>query len=608
MEQFNPFRDLSPPDRERAIQQLGGANENDLQQIGLRLKFTSAYTKQFIDVLRFKNKSFNQDISRIKYLDDRLKQEIPIIPMMAGIAGNLFGEEGYEPGPFAGFPGFPPTGGLPGRVPSRPRVPSEVPEQVPESERIRQLEEAKIRAQKEAEQRALEEARKRKEGVDRALEILEELYPEVRPDKGVPSYVPTKPIKIPKPGVTPADIQQTIESARKGAKSRGKPFVIRRPDDFVVIATPDGQIRVLSREQVLQANRNIRMGELLIGIPQSFLDAFPTTGVRRPRAGTVPVIEGPPGGTGGRTKGGATVTPIPQEQVPRPGAPVGGEREVRRLRQPAAPGTVRGGMTSQDRATVRTLEDISLEQQQRRASTTPQGEQARRDFERDIQGPQVVPSRQRPPKRAITPQQQQRIVTRGEEYFKRRVNINKALGKSGLTEKDPEFQELSRKLEAFVDPGFTVNLPKGSVGYFAGLDNFDTRARFIDYLMTANPPAGKKANMNFIDKILRGVGLEGRGPSQVDNSTTRFILNFFKREGINPKPFFEQLRRQGLIDTPTYSQYAPRVEMESREEGRRTIDVNPQNIREKLQSLNIDTNVENTVIVIMKPRFKSTTA
>jgi hypothetical protein len=63
-----------------------------------------------------------------------------------------------------------------------------------------------------------------------------------------------------------------------------------------------------------------------------------------------------------------------------------------------------------------------------------------------------------------------------------------------------------------------------------------------------------------------------------------------------------------LIDTPTYSQYAPRVEIESREEGRRTIDVNPQNIREKLQSLNIDTNVENTVIVIMKPRFKSTTA
>ena len=86
MDKFNPFRDLAPPDRDRAIEQLGGATENNLQQLQFRLKFTSEYTKQFLNVIKDKNKSFNRDLERIKVLDERLKREIPVIPMMRRVS------------------------------------------------------------------------------------------------------------------------------------------------------------------------------------------------------------------------------------------------------------------------------------------------------------------------------------------------------------------------------------------------------------------------------------------------------------------------------------------------------------------------------------------
>jgi len=126
MDKFNPFTDLSPVDKDRAIEQLGGATENNLQQLQFRLRFTTEYTKQFLNILRDKNKSFKRDIDRIKVLDERLKRTIPIIPGLTGIAGNIFGEES---GPFAGFPGFP-IAGLPGRIPTRPRTPTPQPSEV----------------------------------------------------------------------------------------------------------------------------------------------------------------------------------------------------------------------------------------------------------------------------------------------------------------------------------------------------------------------------------------------------------------------------------------------------------------------------------------------
>jgi len=129
MNQFNPFTDLSPVDKDRAIEQLGGATENNLRQLQFRLRFTSEYTKQFLNILKDKNKSFKRDLDRIKVLDERLKRNIPIIPGMAGVAGNIFGEEGYPPGPFKGLPPFPFD--LPGNIPRGPRQPTPQPSPVP---------------------------------------------------------------------------------------------------------------------------------------------------------------------------------------------------------------------------------------------------------------------------------------------------------------------------------------------------------------------------------------------------------------------------------------------------------------------------------------------
>jgi len=129
MDKFNPFTDLSPVDKDRAIEQLGGATENNLRQLQFRLRFTSEYTKQFLNILKDKNKSFKRDLDRIKVLDERLKRNIPIIPGMAGVAGNIFGEEGYPPGPFKGLPPFPFD--LPGNIPRGPRQPTPQPVPAP---------------------------------------------------------------------------------------------------------------------------------------------------------------------------------------------------------------------------------------------------------------------------------------------------------------------------------------------------------------------------------------------------------------------------------------------------------------------------------------------
>ena len=80
---FNPFRDLDPADRERAIQQLGGANTTDLNVIRNRLRISTSLTKGIVDLLKRKNSTVKQDLDRSKLLDRRLKRVIPIIPGMA---------------------------------------------------------------------------------------------------------------------------------------------------------------------------------------------------------------------------------------------------------------------------------------------------------------------------------------------------------------------------------------------------------------------------------------------------------------------------------------------------------------------------------------------
>ena len=86
---FNPFRDLDPTDRERAIEQMGGANTTDLNILRNRLRTTTSQVKGIVNLLKRKNSAVKQDLDRIKLLDRRLKRVIPIIPGMAGVAGAV---------------------------------------------------------------------------------------------------------------------------------------------------------------------------------------------------------------------------------------------------------------------------------------------------------------------------------------------------------------------------------------------------------------------------------------------------------------------------------------------------------------------------------------
>ena len=301
------------------------------------------------------------------------------------------------------------------------------------------------------------------------------------------------------------------------------------------------------------------------------------------------------------------VRPDQRPPVVQPGSTTLGPRLGGATRQPTRlrpiPNIFRTDITAEDIRIIRQLEDASLtaqfEQFLRGGFSV---EQARRDFEAT-----VSPARPRTPSksgpRSLTPQQVERLQGRANEYLQRRIKINNYFGKSGLKPDDPEALPLIQTLEAYVNPSKVVNLPQGSIGFFANLQNFDVRARFIEYLMLANPPRGKSVNLNFINKILRSSGLSGKPPTQVDDSTTRFFLNFFKMEGINPKPFFDQLRRRGLIDTETIRKYLPRVEKESADPTRKTVPIDPRNIRSaqevSFESLNIDTSRETDIYIVL---------
>jgi len=301
MDKFNPFTDLSPVDKDRAIEQLGGATENNLQQLQFRLRFTTEYTKQFLNILRDKNKSFKRDIDRIKVLDERLKRTIPIIPGLTGIAGNIFGEES---GPFAGFPGFP-IAGLPGRIPTRPRTPTPQPSEVQQEQQkpsneefTRQLSDILERLYPGSRERAGKEDTpavipRTPQPKEKELEQGEPI-PEPKPvfDPPIPSLPPIR-VPIPRfdPLSSPAALEPYIRAGIENSKKiKPKIQYLILPDGSEILfsngrlyATRTAKQAQTEREQAERVARQLELAGVVLNIPADYFGR-----VRRGRTGVVP--------------------------------------------------------------------------------------------------------------------------------------------------------------------------------------------------------------------------------------------------------------------------------------------------------------------------------
>jgi len=556
MDQFNPFTDLSPVDKDRAIEQLGGATENNLQQLQFRLRFTSEYTKQFLNVLRDKNKSFKKDLDRIKVLDERLKRQIPVIPGMPGIAGNIFGEEGFPPGPLKGFPGFP--GGLPGRIPRRPRQPSPVPEEVPQEQ-----------TQKN---NILETIRKLLQigyTIDQIRRLLQGLL------GGQPAMAD--------------EIDDAIaeELVRKQEEDRKKLLPLRK----LPIRAPEPDL--LTKEQFLlslkgeDAKRKKADPAFLNQAYSELTKTFYESGGRSAQ------IRTPDGGV-------LQVRPVGNPALPGGVIPsftyLSGREYVKRQQEQADAQNTANllgnlGQLITGRPGVRQQPGVRPQ-----TPTTPPGQpQFSRLPPRGTQRPTETIAGQRIKKRGETKLSRQQI----EEYLR-----GQKYGPDKLTADD-----VQGAIDALSILGGPVS-PPGTIANFMGLNSPSIRNQFLSYLLSVRKTKQGLPNYGFFEKILRQIGLikGSTPPKQVDNDAFRFLMNYHIKFGISPRNLIKQMEMNQMIDPSTRNDPSTLNKMgEAIEKGRESEffrDLKP--FREQydlnLQSLNIDTDV-NTLIVIMKPRF-----
>jgi hypothetical protein len=117
---FNPIKDLTPFDRNKAVKQLGGVTDEEISSLSRGLRDTSLKTSAIVDQLRRDVSLLKRDLDKISELDRRLKRVIPIIPGQGAVAGNIFPED--KPGP---------SGGLNIPIPKFPKIPPFTPAPAP---------------------------------------------------------------------------------------------------------------------------------------------------------------------------------------------------------------------------------------------------------------------------------------------------------------------------------------------------------------------------------------------------------------------------------------------------------------------------------------------
>jgi len=650
---FNPFRDLDPNDRERAIQQLGGANNTDLNVIRNRLRITTSLTKGIVDLLKRNNNTFKQDLDRIKLLDRRLKRVIPIIPGMAGVAGSVFGRPQRGPESGGGFPGL---GGLPGGIPSgggRPRppaptpVPSEVP--VPETEERREQEvetPEEVAARKKREEKLkkaneLVEAGKIQEASEILREMEEELgivEPYVPPPVLIPD--PNRPgqaIPVPSdPGVTPIYVQDVVQVLQEEREKTGKGQIYQTPDGFLVSVDKNGSVKVVSPKQINDQREAIRSnpGASILIISQALLDVVP--------GGRAPVRER--GGKFGQRPTGGTKPQVTNlNRVRSRIVQVRTDRLRRRIAQERA--ATRNAKRKEERSN-RYRETVLRRQQQeaerrrrKEEQEAKEGEEIIRQAQQAELDPDLAALGVDPNDPAARAAAEADIAAAENEP----PPVRGTGGLAGLARKIPmeavsDYTAASKTLTNFIPSlrviGKDLKVAPGTHGDFLGLNNPTVRNNFVDYLegigrvgksvtiggKPAYDPDNLPVNVNFIRDILRAVGLptlDNQGNIVRENpqgligtKTMGFIYNFMKtKQGLPVKDLLDELFIRDKISPDAYGIFLQKT-MDDIEKGRveQPGEIYPgfkldPNLKfegqESFQSLNIDTSGDTQIVIVL---------
>lgn len=647
---FNPFRDLDPADRERAIQQLGGANTTDLNVIRNRLRISTSLTKGIVDLLKRKNSTVKQDLDRIKLLDRRLKRVIPIIPGMAGVAGAVFGgpERGPEPG--GGLPGL---GGLPGGIPTGPGgrptapTPAPVPAEVPETEekREQQVETPEEVAARKKREEKLKKANELVEAgkIQEASEILREMEEElgiVEPYVPPPVLIPDpnrpgQAIPVPSdPGVTPIYVQDVIQVLQEEREKTGKGQIYQTPDGFLVSVDKSGKVKVVSPKQLNEQREAIRSnpGASVLIIGQALLDVVP--------GGRAPVRER--GGKFGQRPTGGTKPQVANlNRVRTRIIQVRTDRLRRRIAQEKA--AARRAQRQEERSN-RYTETVRRRQQQEAERRRKKEEQEAKEGEEIIRQAQQADQELRDlgvdPADAAARAAAEADITAAENEP---PPIRGTGGLAGLARKIPmeavsDYTAASKTLTNFIPSlrviGKDLRVAPGTLGDFLGLNNPTVRNNFVDYLegigrvgksVTINgkpayDPNNLPVNVNFIRDILRAVGLptlDNQGNIVRENpqgligtKTMGFIYNFMKtKQGLPVKDLLDELFIRDKISPDAYGIFMQKT-MDDIEKGRVEqpgeiypgfkLDPNLQfEGQESLQSLNIDTSGDTQIVIVL---------
>jgi len=538
---FNPIKDLTPSDRNKAVKQLGGVTDEEISSLSRGLRDTSLKTSAIVDQLRRDVSLLKRDLDKISELDRRLKRVIPIIPGQGAVAGNIFPDD--KPGPSGGlnipipkfpkFPTIPPVGG-PSPAPVTPTVP--VPEKVPEKP---------------------------------------------------PVSIPTFPFPFP-PLIPPLDdLLPQVVAANTNFVTKINDFAYKTANDLVALSKLEpkgGKYQPMSPMEQLElvtmaspGGFGFKAGGMFLMNPaifrllpkgtQRFVQslfggaatsaptvqpAIPLTS-RMPRPGQLRPdqvapksarIPTPPAAPSNLYDQLLKSTRFGISSMGEVGAPLGGTRALRRaplMKRFNTGGIFRQGTVPEEvYAMRRALRDIGLDEEIAKIGDPRnlQSQLAKSDVLKQL---------------GLADETFERIMGGSAKIPKKTVSPTKFFGPNRYTA-----TQIDQAIEVLKSSQARGLAQPGSVSSYMQLNHPEVRRGFLDYLLSAKKGDGSP-NYGLYEKVLRQIGLLGDRPVQIDDDAFRFILNYHKKVGLDPDLLIKELLNKEMLGKETYVKYLDKI-------------------------------------------------
>ena len=545
---FNPIKDLTPSDRNKAVKQLGGVTDEEISSLSRGLRDTSLKTSAIVDQLRRDVSLLRRDLDKITELDRRLKRVIPIIPGQGAVAGNIFPDD--KPGPSGGlnipipkFPKIPPFA-APAPVPSPAPVPDPVPAPTPAPVPV----------------------------------------PTPTP---FPVPFPFPPIPIPPLIPDLEDLLPRVIASNTSIVKKINDIAFKVGDDLVALSklqpkggkyqpmSPMEQLEIITMASPggfgfkaggmflmnpailrLLPKGTQRFAQSLFGgaatAAPTVQPAIPLTS-RMPRPGQlrpyqvaprVARIPTPPAASSNLYEQLLKSTRFGISSMGEVGAPLGGPRVLKRaplMKRFNTGGIFRQGTVPEEvYAMRRALRDIGLDEEIAKIGDPRnlQSQLAKSDVLRQL---------------GLADETFERIMGGGAKIPKKTVSPTKFFGPNRYTA-----TQIDQAIEVLKSSQARGLAQPGSVSSYMQLNHPEVRKGFLDYLLSAKKGDGSP-NYGLYEKVLRQIGLLGDRPVQIDDDAFRFILNYHKKVGLDPDLLIKELLNKEMLGKETYVKYLDKI-------------------------------------------------